>query len=231
MPSIAGTDTPVCQASYILSFPDELLFHILTYLDVPELLNVSRTNHHLRHLCLDPLLHTARLARASLTIERSIPCRPPLSELVQHRIYISRTSLAARNLGRNLIKIKLNRSLLYRPSAERLVEQGVLPGECLQPNIAPSLISTKRRIEKEKVKDILRNWIEEWRRKGSRAAKAEERPDVRILARKFARVNTGDGRELGAMRWTREKRELPTRAKVLGLRRYWEKIGKEGVRA
>jgi len=231
MSSVSSFGDLSAQLSYVLSLPDELLFQILSYLDVSDLLNASRTNHRLRHLCLDPILHIARLARASLTIERSIPCRPTLSELVHHRIYISRTSLAARNLGRNLIKIKLNRSLLHRPSAERLVEQGVLPGECLQSRIAPSLISTKRRIEKEKVKDILRHWIEEWGSKGPRTVKVEERPVVRTLARRFARGVDGASKEGLGQRWGPDKKELPTRAKVLGLRRFWEKIGNEGVKA
>lgn len=107
----------------------------------------------------------------------------------------------------------------------------MLPGECLQGRIAPSLISTRRRIEKERVKDILRHWIEEWGKKGEKASSdrnvTENRPDVRILARRFAREN--HGRE--APRWGRgvEHKEMPTRAKVLGLRRFWEKVGKDGV--
>jgi hypothetical protein len=128
------------------------------------------------------------------------------------------------------LQIKLNRCLQHRPSAETLVSQGVLPNECLQGRIAPSLISTRRRIEKERVKDILRHWIEEWGKKGSKATEGsgnESRPDVRILARRFARER--DARE--TPRWGKgvEHKEMPTRAKVLGLRRFWEKVGKEGV--
>jgi hypothetical protein len=113
----------------LLALPSELILHILSFLDVPELLSTSRVpssffpsssvhtgsdcccfpffqaTRQLRHLCLDPILHTARLVRASWALSRSIPCRPPLSELVQHRIYVSKTSFAARRLGRNLIKV------------------------------------------------------------------------------------------------------------------------------
>jgi len=56
----------------------------------------------------------------------------------------------------------------------------------------------------------------------------EEKPDVRRMARRFA-VEGGKGREVP--RWGRrvDVKEAPTRAKVLGLRRFWEKVGREGV--
>jgi hypothetical protein len=98
------------------------------------------------------------------------------------------------------------------------------------------LISTKRRIEKEKVKDVLRGWVEEWRRKGSRAVERVEegRPEVRVLVRRFAREGQvgikREERRWGGQREERE-REMPTRAKVLDLRRFWEKVGREGVAA
>lgn len=83
------------------------------------------------------------------------------------------------------------------------MEQGVLPQECLHTRVAPSLISTKRRIEKEKIKDALRHWIEEWRRKGSRtvAAEAAERsPEVRVLVRRFT-VEGQQEKEKEDQRW------------------------------
>jgi hypothetical protein len=78
------------------------------------------------------------------------------------------------------------------------------------------LINTKRRIEKERVKDVLRHWIGEWKRKGDSMEREEVRPDIRILVRRFGR-----GAEASHKR---EKLilEAPTRAKVLGLRRFWE---------
>jgi len=49
-----------------------------------------------------------------------------------------------------------------------------------------------------------------------------ERPGVRRIARRFAREERDGGK------WGKgEKKEDPTRAKVLGLRRFWEGIGKE----
>jgi hypothetical protein len=77
--------------------------------------------------------------------------------------------------------------------------------------------------------------VEEWRRKGSRAVDVEEkRPEVRALVRRFGR----EGQQAQArepQRWGGQgkdrEREMPTRAKVLGLRRFWEKVGREGVAA
>lgn len=215
------------------NLPSELLLHILTYLDVPDLLSLSRTSHYIRHLSLDPLLHSARLHRASFTLERYIPFRPSLAELMAHRIYITRTTLAARNLGRNLIMIKLNRQLLKRPSADQLVELGVLPRECFKKGggfLAPALVETKRKVERERVKDVLRGWVGEWKvRAGLMGDGVEERrPDVRRIARRFvAREREREVPRWGAGRRV-DTRELPTRAKVLGLRRFWEKVGRDG---
>ncbi|TVY47025.1 hypothetical protein LOCC1_G002693 [Lachnellula occidentalis] len=239
-------------------FPDELLLTILSHLDIPDLpqsspsislpapiqeailtppthsLSTTRTSHRLRTLSFDPLLHTTRLHRASTTLSHSLPLRPSLAQLMAHRIYITRTTLAARHLGRNLIKIKLNRSLLKRPSQEELVGRGVLPRECVVGGLAPGLVEVKRRVERERVKDTLREWVGEWRTRGWERRRGEEvRPDVGRLVRRFARDKEG-GRNSG--RWGRSverqrqrQREEPTRAKVLGLKRFWEKVGKEGV--
>ena len=218
----------------LVVLPDELLLHILTYLDIPELLSLSRTTTHFRALSHDPLLHASRLFRASITLEHSITTRRSLADLMAHRIYITRTTLAARTLGRNLIKIKLNRQLSNRPSPERLVDLGVLPMECYTKGaggfLAPSLIEVKRRVEKERVKDVLRGWIDEWRRRGGERDEApEQKTDVRRMARRFARER--EGRERDLPRWGKavERKEDPARAKVLGLRKFWEKVGRDGA--
>ncbi|PSS18544.1 hypothetical protein M430DRAFT_58691 [Amorphotheca resinae ATCC 22711] len=238
----------------IFLLPPELLLLILSYLDIPDLLSTSRTCHLLRTLSLDPNLHASRLHRAFVNLTHYLPIRPPLSELMGQRIYITRTSLAARSLSHNLIRIKLNRQLSRRPSAESLVGRGVLPVECFghlnasvntpggakrEPGVrgyiglAPSLIETKRRVERERVKDKLRGWVEEWRRRWERRAGEEHaKPDVRRMARRFARDGNAKGEGEREPRWGRaagREREEPTRAKVLGLRRFWETVGKEGT--
>ena len=189
------------------------------------------------------------MRRAFVALNSYLPMRPPLSELMGQRIYVTRTTLTAQNLGRNLIKIKLNRQLSRRPSAESLVGRGVLPAECFRycasnahtgrdykggyMGLAPSLVETKRRIERERVKDVLRGWIEGWRRRGSDSRDAEadnQRPDVRRIARKFAKECRVGEREKES-RWgkaAKREMELPTRAKVLGLRKFWEKVAREG---
>jgi len=61
-----------------------------------------------------------------------------------------------------------------RPSAEELVARAVLPEECVPswwfrggqlpkrngPAVAPSLVEKKRAVERERVKDQLRGWLE-----------------------------------------------------------------------
>ncbi|KAJ8062720.1 hypothetical protein OCU04_007983 [Sclerotinia nivalis] len=217
-------------------FPDELILEILSYLDVDDLLIASRLSHHLRTLSLDPLLHAHRLHDASHTLSRRLSHRAPLTDLMSQRIYITRTSLAARSLGRNLIKIKLNKQLGQRPSIETLVEKNVLPKECYgHGKVAPGLVGIKRKVERERVKDGLRAWVEGWKgRVGEREREIEGtregKVEVRWLVRRFARRD-GNESVVGRGTWGKkvERRELPARAKVLGLRSFWERVGKEGV--
>jgi hypothetical protein len=140
------------------------------------------------------------------------------------RIYLSQTGCLAKNLSRNLIAIRLNRSLSRRPSAETLVEKGVLPGECRAGWVAAEVVGARKRLERERVKDGLRRWVSEWRARGLRERREEGRVGVRFLVRRFARE--GDGRA-----GTCEGREIPPRAKVLGLRRFWEGVGKDDFAA
>ena len=151
-------------------------------------------------------------------------------------------------------QIKLNRQLSHRPSAETLVDKGVLPAECYLTNgkartIAPGLVGVKRRVERERVKDLLRGWVSEWRSRGrqrERELRLKEREkekekgeggiDVRGLVRRFG--CEGAKKEMGW--WERDwewkgrerqrererEREVPARAKVLGLRRFWEGVGR-----
>ncbi|KAG9240212.1 hypothetical protein BJ878DRAFT_311684 [Calycina marina] len=259
------------MAESLANLPTELLLQILSNLDIPDLLALSRTSHELRTLTFDPILHLARLRYASLSLNAYIPIRPPLTYLLLRRIYVTRTTLAARQLGRNLVRIQLSRrldparrlsrealvargvlpreclgdgspallevrkrlgwdmlrvqlgrKLKQRPSAETLVRQGVLPEECFSGRVAPALIGVKKRVERERVKDILRGWVDGWRKRGGER-QVEQKMDVRRLAIRFT------AKEMEELRGgSRKLREEPTRAKVLGLRRFWEKVGRDG---
>jgi len=136
--------------------------------------------------------------------------------------------------------IKLNKKLRGRPSVESLVEWGVLPEECFRKEgrVSPALVEKKRMVERERVRDFLRSWVEVWRVRGERVKGGDEeggKPDVRVLVRRFARGSQQlEGREQQSRWGAQAKRggstkEEPTRAKVLGLRRFWEKVGREGM--
>lgn len=102
-------------------------------------------------------------------------------------------------------------------------------------SVAPALVGTVGRLEREQVKDRLRRWMEGGRRPSLEEAekwgwvelpKEEEgwrRRGVREMVRRWA---TGvNGRE--EKRWGRGRRVRydPPRAKVLGLRRFYERLG------
>ncbi|MCJ1354181.1 MAG: hypothetical protein MMC33_004168 [Icmadophila ericetorum] len=161
--------------------------------------------------------------------------------------------VAARKIGRSLISIKLSRNLGRRPNVGSLVEHNILPEECVVlvagkgrdgrggGYVSPRLVGVKRRLERESVKDGLRGWLSGKRRQELERREMEEvERSVTTLVRRFAgkakerereRERARDKKE--RERWGRaaiaeEKRRTgaPTRAHVLGLRRFWESIGK-----
>ncbi|RYP46081.1 hypothetical protein DL768_007673 [Monosporascus sp. mg162] len=205
--------------------PNELLTHILGFLDVSDLLATSRTNHHLRALSLHPILHARRLRQARLALPPLLtsPSRPTLPELVARRIVQTHTAQVSRRLARSLASIRLARRLPQRPSAESLVQRGVLPPECCPSvnsldgehgsagggsggvcygyggPVSPALVARRRAVERERLKDGLRRWVG-----------AVWRGEVRVR---------GEG--------VRRYEESAGVGRVWRLRRFWETVGRE----
>ncbi|KAI0483817.1 hypothetical protein F4859DRAFT_414116 [Xylaria cf. heliscus] len=187
--------------------PNEVLMQILGFLDVSDLLTTSRINHHFRTLSLAPILHTYRLQHVRILLPPllSSPSRPTRTELIARHIVLTHTTQISRRLARNLIAIRLSRRLPQRPSAETLVQRGVLPPECVPgcgcAAIAPALVAKRRAVEKEKLKDGLRRWVGGvWR------GEVRERSE-------------------GVRRWE----ERAGVGRVWRLRRFWERVGQENI--
>ncbi|KAI1116550.1 hypothetical protein F5Y14DRAFT_68242 [Nemania sp. NC0429] len=187
--------------------PNEILMQILGFLDVSDLLTTSRINHHFRTLSLAPILHIYRLQHVRIILPPLLasPSRPTLAELIAKHIFLTHTTQISRRLARNLVAIRLSRRLPQRPSAEILVQRGVLPPECVPgcgcAPVAPALVAKRRAVEKEKLKDGLRRWVGGvWR------GEVKERSE-------------------GVRRWE----ERAGVGRVWRLRRFWERVGQENV--
>lgn len=143
--------------------PNEVLLHILGFLDVPDLLATSRTSHQFRSLAVAPILHRLRLrhVRTMLPPLLTSPSRPSLLDLIHRSIFLTHTTVVSRQLARSLTAIRLSRRLAARPPPEALVQRSVLPPECVPGNerVAPSLVAKKRAVEREQVRDGLRRWV------------------------------------------------------------------------
>ncbi|KAG7110197.1 hypothetical protein HYQ45_017664 [Verticillium longisporum] len=118
--------------------PNEVLLDILGFLDVNDLLSISRINHHLRTLSMAPILHAYRLlvsrrlgrSLVSIRLARRLATRPPAEVLVERAV------------------------LPYE----------CVPGLAVV-HVAPGLVAKRRAIEKEQVKDGLRRWVDAvWKR-------------------------------------------------------------------
>ena len=144
--------------------PNELLLHILTFLDIPDLLTATRLNRHLRALSTTPALHAHRLRQTRLLLPPSLDARPSLADLMQRRIFLTPTTIVSKRLARSLVSIRLARKLSSRPEPQDLVRRAVLPQECVPRREgrweAPAIVQRKKVIERERIKDGLRSWLE-----------------------------------------------------------------------
>ncbi|CAK7269188.1 hypothetical protein SEPCBS57363_003474 [Sporothrix epigloea] len=173
--------------------PNEVLLHILGYLDVDDLLATSRASHHLRCLAVAPILHTLRRRqiRAALPPLLASPMRPSLSDLIHRHIFLTSTTVVSRKLTRSLVSIRLSRRLAARPSVHVLVERCVLPPECAPGigHVAPALAARTRAVEREKLKDGLRRWMGSvWLREADRRSERIRKSDEKLGVGKVWRL-------------------------------------------
>ncbi|ERT02437.1 hypothetical protein HMPREF1624_00735 [Sporothrix schenckii ATCC 58251] len=183
--SAAGAGARLDGSLSLDDLPNEVLLHILGFLDVNDLLTASRTSHHLRCLCVAPILHTLRRrqVRAALPPLLASPMRPSLSDLIARHIFMTNTTVVSRKLARSLVSIRLSRRLAARPPAQLLVERCVLPPECAPGigHVAPALAARTRAVEREKLKDGLRRWVGAvWKREVGRRSERIRRFDESV---------------------------------------------------
>ncbi|CAK4031184.1 hypothetical protein DOTSEDRAFT_69001 [Lecanosticta acicola] len=212
------------------SLPDELCLHLLSFLDVDDLLAASRTCHRLRTLSFDPLLHKWRLRYSHDRVGHLLEHRPLLHTLQPpiSTIYLTRTHLAARRLHWSLVSIRLNRSLLRRPKLSTLVSANILPKECCRRDrtsgefvwgVSGPVFERKRRVEVEKIKEGLRVWLE---RKARQIHLRRREGGVGVLVWRFSRrIKTGDARSTPNNVYV----ERPNKERVSSLRRFFEGLG------
>ncbi|KAF2718016.1 hypothetical protein K431DRAFT_143135 [Polychaeton citri CBS 116435] len=221
--------------------PDELLLHVLFFLDVPELLALSRTCRRLRALTLDPLLHRSRRRHSQWQVQHLYPRRPAISTLQPPTasIYLTRTHVAARRLHWSLVCIRLNRNLARRPKLSTLISTNIVPKECCKVDrrsgeflwgtgVSGGLIERKRQVEREKFKEGLRVWLE---RKARDIKEKKREGGVGVLVWRFSRrlkLNSSNDRQpRDQLHWHSEK---PKKEKVSGLKRFWEGLSGDVMR-
>ena len=152
--------------------PPEVILHILSFCDVNELLQLSRTCRRLRDFACDPILHLERLHHASRAIDRALALRPTRASISppHARICLSRTNVLSKQIAKSLTKIRLSHNLERRPTVQDLVARHILPATCTSysSTVSPALIQSHRAVQKQRLKDGL-------------GRKLERRPSVHSL--------------------------------------------------
>ncbi|KAK5196683.1 hypothetical protein LTR96_004311 [Exophiala xenobiotica] len=121
-----------------------------------------------------------------------------------------------------------------------------MPEECARRNVSPAIVATRRKVIRESLKDGLRAWVEgralQAQKRKADEMEAVEKNTVKTLVRRFAakklaleraeKINSARwGREIEMARHEEERRVMangacpqPTRAHVLGLKKFWEGV-------
>lgn len=135
--------------------PEELLLLLLSYLDVSDLLQLSRTCYLLRQLATDPILHNARLLYARDDLARRLLQRKTRAQLSPPIawIWLSRVNVQSRAISRSLVKIRLSHRLDSRPSLQDLVQRSIVPRYAI--SISPLLLQSQRAVYKNHLKNGL----------------------------------------------------------------------------
>ncbi|KAL7805322.1 hypothetical protein V8C44DRAFT_230887 [Trichoderma aethiopicum] len=197
------------------TLPSEVLALVASFLDVDDLLRISRTCRRLRSISIDPVLHHCRLRNARLLLASYLnsPCRPSVKELKSRSILLTQNTVISRRLARSLISIRLSRRLASRLSASDLVQRSVLPQECVPGmvpvHVAPGLMARRKTVEKERIKDGLRRWISvKWKSQVHERAEDARRSDeirgvgrVWKLRRFWERMSRGEMPVHGGRAW------------------------------
>ena len=141
------------------ALPPEVIVRVLIFLDIPDLFNISRACHYLRHLACDPLLHHQRLHHASYVISLALAHRPSRSTISPPNawIWLGKTHVLSRSIAKSLTKIRLSHNLEHRPSASDLVARAILPPTCTNYSsvISPALIQSQQAVERHRLRDGL----------------------------------------------------------------------------
>jgi hypothetical protein len=189
-----------------------------------------------------------------IRVNHALSQRPNAALLIQRGILpTSYTHLAptllqsALEIQRLKLRASVCQKLDRRPSIRSLVDRHILPEECSRPGtVSPVLVATRRQIIRERLKDGLRRWVEgravAAQRERSFSSAAEEGVSVRAVVKRLqARRDRERGEEhvdsvvvekkRAQRAWGAEAekeraraRNQPTRAHVLGLKRFWEGV-------
>jgi hypothetical protein len=188
------------------SLPPEVLLRVLSFLEVPDLLQMSRTSHALREIACDPLLHLERLHHASYTVSILLARRPSKASISPPNswIWLSKTNVLSRQISKSLIRIRLSHNLEHRPSPFDLVQRAILPSVCTtySSHVSPVLIQSQQAIQKHRLKDGLGKKLERRPSMGSlvslnilpeECARHNVSPAIIATRRKVIRESLKDG--------------------------------------
>lgn len=159
-----------------------------------------------------------------------------------------------RAVQKQRLKDGLGRKLERRPSVHSLVSLNILPQECASRRMSPGIFAKRRQVMRESLKDGLRAWVEgrgiQAQKRKADEMEFTERRTVKSLAQRFSakklaveldsstgrvglqnrRAHARWGREVELARRKEGRRSSntgcphPTRAHVLGLKRFWEGV-------
>jgi hypothetical protein len=189
-----------------------------------------------------------RIAKSLIRIRvnHALSLRPQATDLIlrgvlphSYAAVAPRLIATSLDIQRRRVRDVVGRKLERRPSVSSLVQRCILPEECRPGAVSPVLVEARRRVTRERLKDGLRRWVQGRGVEAQRERSEEEegqgvsvRAVVRRLqARRGSMDDVAAEKKKAQRAWGAEAerereraRNQPTRAHVLGLKRFWEGV-------
>jgi hypothetical protein len=162
----------------LLDLPLEILFKVLIFLDVPDLINLSKTCQYLKQVSNERFIMRCRLLLIRERLNHQLMMRPDSGTLYEQHILPSKdlgvnpeVLTTAAVLEKNLRRDSLSKKLRMRPSLEELKAQRIIK----KPEGVVDEIKT--RLQNQELSQMLQLLLKSWR-----FQKKIVKNDVEVLA-------------------------------------------------
>lgn len=173
------------QGFPLMDLPLEILYKVLIFLDIPDLVNLGKTCRYLKQVSNERFVMRCRLWYTRDRLNLKLMLRPDVGSLYEKHIIPTRDLSAhpevvstAHMLEKNLRRDSLSKSLRKRPSLSELKDRGIMKRK---PDGVVQEIKTQ--YQKRELSEMLKLLLNSWRYQSAKAELLEPPEFVEVYDR------------------------------------------------